>query len=270
METAVPLRSRTAAAVTTALLALLTGCGGEGAAEPGEGSTVVMEDDLVEGFVQQVGEMGIVEWRSQMLTKAPQHGGKRIFELTGRYSPSTGYSEVSMDSAIDGVKQQVDYLVVAGRTYFNSEDWGPAASDCWVDITGDVARTWGLPTQLDPTWPVTAARAVRLQGEGARVGIPSADVVRGMPRGLFPAVPPALKGIEAGAEIIPHGPLLEVGVDVAQMWADIPEDQRASVDPHRAGWWAMTLQEARDGSAVQPPAHVFDPAVTAPRRCMKG
>lgn len=270
METAVSLRSRTAAAVATGLLALLAGCGGEGVAEPASGTTVVMEDDLLEGLAAQVADMGVVEWRSQMLTKAPQHGGKRIFELTGRYSPATGYSEVSMDSAIDGVQQQVDYLVVAGRTYFNSEDWGPSASECWADITGDAARTWGLPTELDPTWPVTGSRAVRLQGEGVRIALPAAAAVRGMPRGLFPTVPPALEGVEAGGEIIPHGPLLEVNVDVAQMWTDIPEPQRASVDTRRAGWWAMTLQESRDGSAVKPPTHVFDPMLTPPRRCMKG
>ena len=72
--------------------------------------------------------MGIVEWHGQLLTKNPDNGGKRIFDLDGRYSPSTGYSELSMDSAIGGDVQQVDYLVVAGRTYFNSEVWGPNAA----------------------------------------------------------------------------------------------------------------------------------------------
>ena len=111
---------------------------------------------------------------------------------------------------------------------------------------------------------------MRLSGEGAWVAMPAGAVIRGMPRGMFPEVPAALKGVEAGAEIIPHGPLLEIGVDVDAMWADIPAEEQDTVDTHRAGWWAMTVRESRDGSSVQPPAHVFDPLVTPPGRCMKG
>ena len=84
-----------------------------------------MEDEQLEGLVAQVDTMGIVEWHGQLLTKNPDNGGKRIFDLDGRFSPATGYSELSMDSVIDGNAQQVDYLVVNGRTYFNSDVWGP-------------------------------------------------------------------------------------------------------------------------------------------------
>lgn len=258
-----------AAAAVAGVLTLLTGCAAEAPADAAKGKTIILEDDQLEGFVEQVQDMGIVEWRGQLLTKAPQHNGRRIFELSGRFSPSTGYSAVSMDSAIGGVKQQVDYLVVADRTYFNSHAWGPGAADCWADITGDPARTWGLPTDLDPTWPVSAARAVRLIGEGVEVAIPANKVLTGMPRGLFPTVPEGLKGIEAKATIIPHGPLLELGVDVANMWADVPEEKRAGVDTKSAGWWAMTMQEDRAGDAVAPPTHVFDPMVTPPSQCKK-
>lgn len=82
-------------------------------------------------------------------------------------------------------------------------------------------------------------------------------------------MPGALKGIEVGASVIPHGPLLEVGVDVSTMWADVPEPQRAAVPTRGPGWWSMTLQEARDGLAVQPPTHVFDPKAVSPRHCMR-
>jgi hypothetical protein len=262
-------RSLAAVAAATAVVTLLSACGGETAADAASGAAVVMEDDLLEGFVEQVQDMGVVEWRGQLLTKSPTAKGKRIFELSGRFSPSTGYSEVSMDSEINGVEENVDYLQVAGRTYFNSDAWGPGSAECWVDITDDTARTWGLPTELDPTWPVSASRAVRSTSEGVVVAVPAKDVITGMPRGLFPAVPDGLGDIEARATITPHGPLLEVGVDVATMWSTIPEDRLASIDTQRVGWWAMTMQESRDGNAVAPPTHVFDPQVTTPRGCTK-
>jgi hypothetical protein len=260
-------RALVATATATAVAALLSACGGETAADTAEGKVIVMEDDQLEGFVEQVEAMGVVEWRGQLLTKSPEAGGRRIFELSGRYSPSTGYSEVSMDSSIDGVEEQVDYLVVADRTYFNSDAWGPGSAECWVDITDDPARTWGLPTQLDPTWPVSASRAVRRTGGGVVVAVPAKAVLTGMPRGLFPVVPEGLKGIEARASVVPHGPLLEVGVDVTNMWSTVPEEQLASIDTKKAGWWAMTMQESRDGGSVAPPTHVFDPLVTPPRQC---
>jgi hypothetical protein len=258
-----------AAAVASGLLLALSACGGSGQAAEGKTGDVVMEGEQLEAMVAQVNKMGIVEWHGQLLTKNPDNGGKRIFDLDGRFSPSTGYSELSMDSAIDGNLQQVDYLVVNGRTYFNSDDWGPNASSCWADITDDVQRSWALPTDLDPTWPVTAARAIRLAGDGVAVGIPAKDVITGMPRGLFPDVPAALDGIEAHAEVIPHGHLIEVGVDVLNMWNDVPEEQLAAIATRKAGWWAMTMKESQDGSNIVPPQHVFDPAVTPPTQCKR-
>ena len=168
----------------------LNACGGSGEAAATKGDDFMLEGEKLEALNGQVAKMGIVEWHGQLLTKNPDNGGKRIFDLDGRYSPSTGYSELSMDSAIGGDVQQVDYLVVAGRTYFNSEVWGPNAADCWADITDDQeGRSWALPTDLDPTWPVTAARAVKLAGDGVAVGVPAKAVLTGMPRGLFPSVP---------------------------------------------------------------------------------
>ena len=96
-------------------------------------------------MVAQVDKMGIVEWHGQLLTKNPDNGGRRILDLDGRFSPSTGYSELSMDSASTATPQQVDYLVVNGRTYFNSETWGPDAADCWADITDDAEPQLGAP-----------------------------------------------------------------------------------------------------------------------------
>lgn len=264
-------RPLVAAAAATAVMTLLGACGGETAAETPGGPTaeksIVMEDDQLKAFNQQVQDMGVVQWRGQLLTKSPEANGKRIFELSGRFSPSTGYSEVSMDSAIDGVNEKVDYLVVADRTYFNSDAWGPGSAECWADITGDAARTWGLPTQLDPTWPVSESRATRVTGGGVQVAVAAKTVLTGMPRGLFPVVPEGLKGVEARASIVPHGKLLAVSVDVNTMWAAIPEEQRATIDTRRAGWWAMTMQESLDGKSVAPPTYVFDPQVTPPRQC---
>ena len=229
-----------------------------------------MEGEQLASLVTQVNKMGIVEWHGQLLTKNPDNGGKRIFDLDGRYSPSTGYSELSMDSAIDGKVEQVDYLVVNGRTYFNSEVWGPNAANCWVDITEDQeGRSWALPTDLDPTWPVLSARAIRLAGDGVTVGMPAKDVITGMPRGLFPNVPAALDAVEAKAVITPHGHLIEVGVDVLNMWNDVPEEELANINTRRAGWWAMTMKESQNGSNIVPPQHVFDPATTPPSQCKR-
>lgn len=260
------------ATASAALLLGLTACGDSGSASSGEtekSEKSVSEGDQLAGLVTQVDDMGVVEWSGQLLTKAPDSGGRQIFELSGRFNGSTGHSEVTMDSRIDGNNQMVDYLVVAGRTYFNSEAWGPSASDCWADITDDPARTWALPTQLDPTWPVSDATAVKRDGDGVQVAIPAQVVLMGMPRGLFPTVPAGLRGVQADGVVIPHGPLLEVGVDVVGMWADVPPGELADIDTKRAGWWSMTMKESQDGSSVQPPKHVFDPVVTPPSQCMK-
>ena len=117
------------------------------------------------GMVAQVDKMGIVEWHGQLLTKSPDKGGKRILDLDGRFSPSTGYSEVSMDTTLDGNAQQIDYLVVNDRTYFNSEAWGPGSDDCWADITDDD----GLQLGACPT------RARPRAGRSPRVGALAAD-----------------------------------------------------------------------------------------------
>lgn len=258
-----------AAALTAGLLLTLSGCGGSGNAAATKTQDIVMEGEQLEGLVAQVKTMGIVEWHGQLLTKNPDNGGKRIFDLDGRFSPSTGYSELSMDSAIDGNLQQVDYLVVNGRTYFNSDDWGPNAASCWADITDDAARSWALPTDLDPTWPVLSARAIRLAGDGVAVGMPAQDVITGMPRGLFPNVPAALDAVEAKGVITPHGHLIEVGVDVLNMWNDVPEEELADIDTRRAGWWAMTMKESQNGANIALPQHVFDPTVTPPSQCKR-
>lgn len=257
------------AALGAALLLPLGACGGSGEAASTDTSDVLLEGEQLEAMVTQVDRMGIVEWHGQLLTKNPENGGRRIFDLDGRYSPSTGYSELSMDSAIDGNKQQVDYLVVAGRTYFNSDDWGPNAADCWADITGDEARSWALPTDLDPTWPVQAARAIRLAGNGVAVGVPATKVITGMPRGLFPTVPGALDDVEAKAVVEPHGHLIEVGVDVVSMWNEVPKQELAAIETRKAGWWAMTMKESQNGASIVPPKYVFDPAVTPPSQCKR-
>jgi hypothetical protein len=260
-----------AGALGAGLLLALSGCGGSGTAAATKGDAVIMEGEQLDGMVAQVNKMGIVEWHGQLLTKNPDNGGKRIFDLDGRFSPSTGYSEISMDSVIDGDAQQVDYLVVNGRTYFNSQAWGPNADTCYVDITEDPtpARSWALPSDLDPTWPVTSARAIRLAGDGVSVGVPAKAVITGMPRGLFPDVPAGLDGIEAKAVITPHGHLIEVGVDVLSMWNEVPAEELAAIETRKAGWWAMTMKESQDGAAIAPPQHVFDPAVTPPSQCKR-
>lgn len=258
-----------ASALAATLLLALTGCGGSGSAAATKTTDVLLEGDQLAALTSQVEKMGIVEWHGQLLTKNPDNGGKRIFDLDGRYSPATGYSQLSMDSVIDGKAEQVDYLVVSGRTYFNSDAWGPGASTCWADVTDKPDYSWALPTDLDPTWPVKDARAIRLSGDGVTVGIPARQVILGMPRGLFPDVPGGLADIEADAVVTPHGHLIEVAVDVLNMWNDVPEEDMASIDTRKAGWWAMTMKESQDGSAITPPARVFDPQVTPPSQCKR-
>lgn len=259
-----------AAVLGATVLVALTGCGGSGTAASTKGGDVVLEGEQLDSMVAQVDKMGIIEWHGQLLTKNPDNGGKRIFDLDGRFSPSTGYTALSMDSVIDGNPQQVDYLVVAGRTYFNSEDWGPNAADCWVDITEDQeGRSWALPTDLDPTWPVTSARAIRLSGDGVAVGVPATDVITGMPRGLFPTVPTALADVEAKAVVTPHGHLIEVGVDVLNMWSEVPKAELASIQTRKAGWWAMTMKPSQNDASIAPPKYVFDPKVTPPTQCKR-
>jgi hypothetical protein len=258
-----------AAALACGLLLALTGCGGSGTAASGKTQDAALLGAQLEGMVKQVDKMGIVEWHGQLLTKNPDNGGKRLLDLSGRFSPSTGYTELSLDSTIDGNVQQVDYLVVAGRSYFNSDIWGPGAADCWADITDDVARTWALPTDLNPSWPLTTARPVELDGEDVAVSLPFKEVLAGLPRGLFPTVPSVPYDTEAKGVIAPHGHLVEVGVDLVSLWNDLSKEQRAAFDTRRAGWWAMTMKESTNGANIVPPQHVFDPAVTPPSQCTR-
>ena len=258
-----------ACALGAALLVTLTGCGGSGSAAASKTEKDDLLGEKLTAMVAQVDKMGIVEWHGQLLTKRPDKGGKRIFDLDGRYSASTGYSELSMSSTIDGTAQQVDYLVIADRTYFNSETWGPGSDECWVDITDDEARSWGLPQELDPSWPLKSGLAKELDGEDVSVAIPFKNVLAGLPRGLFPVAPSLPYDTEAPAFIAPHGHLIEVGVDVLGMWATLPKDQRAKIDTRRAGWWAMTMKESQNGASIVPPKYVFDPAVTPPSQCKR-
>ncbi len=257
------------AAALAAGLLTLSGCGGSGTAAATKTEGSVLLGQQLENMVSQVDTMGVVEWHGQLLTKNPDKGGKQIFDLGGRYSPSTGDSELSMDSAINGKVQQVDYLVVADRTYFNSEDWGPDASDCWADITDDPARSWGLPTELDPSWALTNARPTALDGDDVAAAIPFKQVLDGLPRGLIPVIPTVPYDTEAEAFIAPHGFLIEVGVDVVSMWNTLPKQQRAGINTRGAGWWAMTMKQAQDESSIAPPQHVFDPAITPPSQCKR-
>ena len=257
-----------AAALAAGALMVLSGCGGSGSAASAKTEGAALLGEKLTGMVGQVDKMGIVEWHGQMLTKNPDKGGRRILDLDARFSPSTGYSEISMDTTIDGNAQQIDYLVVNDRTYFNSEMWGPGANDCWADITDDEERSWALPRILDPKWALTEGRALAAEGEDVTVSLGFKDVLAGLPRGLFKEVPALPYDTEAKAFIEPHGHLLEVGVDVAGMWSKLPKAQRAALDA-RVGWWAMTMKEATDGSSIAPPGHVFDPAVTPPSQCKK-
>lgn len=257
-----------AAALAAGALMVLSGCGGSGtAAEPKATGAALLGEKLT-GMVTQVDKMGIVEWHGQMLTKSPDKGGKRILDLSSRFSPSTGYSEVSMDTTLDGKAQQIDYLVVNNRTYFNSEAWGPGSDDCWVDITDDENYTWGLPRVLDPKWALTEGRALSADGDDVNVSLGYKDVLAGLPKGLFKTVPSLPYDTEAKAVIEPHGHLIEVGVDVAGMWSKLPKAQRAALDA-RVGWWSMTMKEATDDTSIAPPAFVFDPLVTPPSQCKR-
>jgi hypothetical protein len=258
-----------ASAVAAGLMLTVSACGGSGTAASPKTEGAVMLGEQLTGMVSQVEKMGIVEWHGQLLTKNPDKGGERIYNIDGRYSPSTGYSELSMDSAVDGNVQQIDYLVVNDRAYFNSENWGPGAANCWSDITGDAARTWGLPTELDPSWPLTVSRAIGLDGDDVDVAIALKPVLAGLPRGLFTSTPAVPYDTEAEAVISPHGHLIEVGVDIQSMWKDAPKSAMADFDTRSAGWWAMTMKESPNGKNIVPPAYVFDPKVTPPSQCKR-
>ena len=216
--------------------------------------------------------MGIVEWHGQLLTKNPDNGGKRIFDLDGRFSPSTGYSELSMDSAIDGNVQQVDYLVVAGRTYFNSEVVGPQRRQ----LLGRHHRRRGpqlgaadrpRPDLAGHGGPRDHARRRRRRASAS----PPRTCSPACRAACSPTVPAALDDVEARAVITPHGHLIEVGVDVVNMWNDAaprPSSRRST--RASAGWWAMTMKESQDGTDIVPPQYVFDPTVTPPSQCKRG
>lgn len=257
-----------AAALAAGALMVLSGCGGSGNAAATKTEGAQLLGQKLTDMVSTVDKMGIVEWHGQLLTKSPDKGGRRIFNLDSRFSPSTGYSEVSMDTVLDGNAQQIDYLVVNDRTYFNSEAWGPVANDCWADITGNDEYGWALPRELDPAWAITQGRALSADGEDVTVSLGFKDVLAGMPRGLFDVVPTLPYDTEAKAVIEPHGHLIEVGIDVTGMWGKLPKDQKAALDK-RVGYWAMTMKESPDGSSIKPPMHVFDPKVTPPSQCKR-
>ncbi len=257
-----------AAALAAGALMVLSGCGGSGSAAASKTEGAQLLGEKLTDMVSTVDKMGIVEWHGQLLTKSPDKGGRRIFNLDSRFSPSTGYSEISMDTVLDGNAQQVDYLVVNDRTYFNSEAWGPVANDCWADITGNDEYGWALPRELDPAWAITQGRAVSADDEGVTVSLGFKDVLAGLPRGLFKEVPSLPYDTEAPAVIEPHGHLIEVGVDVAGMWSKLPKEQKATLDK-RFGYWAMTMKESPNGKSIKPPMHVFDPKVTPPSQCKR-
>ncbi|RYB95170.1 hypothetical protein EUA93_12935 [Nocardioides oleivorans] len=259
-----------AVALGAALLVTVTGCGGSGTAAATKTEDSQLLGQKLEAMVGQVDKMGIIEWHGQLLTKNPDKGGKRLVDLEGRYSPSTGYSQLSVDSVVDGVSQQIDYLVVNDRAYFNSDLWGPNAADCWAEVTGDAERTWALPTDLDPTWPFATARAISADGDDVSVAIGFKSVSPGLPRGLVPALANVPYDTEASAFFAPHGPLIEVGIDVNSMWQKLPKAQRANIDTRNAGWWAMTLQASQDDSGINAPKYIFDNKVTAPSQCKRG
>jgi hypothetical protein len=60
-----------------------------------------------------------------------------------------------------------------------------------------------------------------------------------------------------------------VGVDVVNMWNEVPEADLAKIDTRKAGWWAMTMKESQNGANIVPPKYVFDPAVTPPSQCKR-
>ncbi|MBD3913014.1 hypothetical protein [Nocardioides hwasunensis] len=259
-----------ASALCAGLLVALAGCGGSGTAAATKTTDAVLLGQQVQDLIAQVDDMGVVEWHGQMLTKNPDQGGKRIFDVAARLDAASGDSELSVTSSIDGKEQQIDYLLIKDRTYFNSDAWGPGAATCWADITGDSERTWALPADLDPSWALKAARAIKLDGKDVMVSLPYKQVLAGMPRGLFTDVPTVSYDTEAAGVISPHGPLIEVGVDVQSMWKKLTKEQRAELATNRTGWWAMTMRESSDDSAVAPPPKVFDPVVTPPSQCKRG
>ena len=262
--------ARRAVGLATILVVALTACGAS-ADDTGdaEGAAAQSEKEQLRTMVDQVDAMKVVEWRGQLLTANPDSGGKQILELSGRYDPGSGASTLAMDSVLDGEAQQVDYVVVDGRTYFNSDDWGVGAEDCYVDITDDASRTWAIPRDLDPRWSVSTARAVRPIGSGVAVDVRGSRLMDGLPRGLFPDVPAAVDKIKVRAIVKGHGPLVEVAVDVAGMWGKVPPEALAGFDTRRSGWWAMTMRESDDGAPIEEPRHVFDNTVTAPTQCTR-
>lgn len=262
--------ARRAGGLATILVVALTACGpsGNGGAHA-EGAGEQSDKQQLRSMADQVDAMKIVEWHGQLLTANPDSGGKQIFELSGRFDPRSGSTTLAMDSVLDGQAQQVDYVVVDGHTYFNSDDWGAGAEDCFVDITGDAARSWALPTDLDPRWAVSRARAVRPIGSGVAVDVPGARLMDGLPRGLFEGVPAAVDKLKARAIVKGHGPLVEVAVDVAGMWGRVPPEALVGFDTRRSGWWAMTIRESTDDAPIEQPEHVFDSSVTAPSQCAR-
>lgn len=258
--------------VAVALCAALSGCAEKAASSDGGGAVAapVAEDELLAEYAKMVKRMAVVEWQGQAFKKPPAHGAKRpVVEVEGRWFRDTGDSELTMTSYEGRREEKVDYLALGDRLYFNSDDWGFAAKDCWADITGDHSRSWALPSELDPTWAITAARPMRLQGDGMRGAVPQADAIAGLPRGFYPQAPAALGDLEAQVEMSRHGDLLVLGVDIATMWSDVDEQARGAFDK-RGAWWAMTVEESGDTSAPQPPQRVFDPSTTPPSQCMKG
>ncbi len=261
---------RRAGVLTTILVAALTACGSSGGGgTSADDAASQTEKEQLSAMADQVDAMKVVEWQGQLLTANPDSGGKEILTLNGRFDPATGASTLAMDSVLDGEVQQVDYVVVDDRTYFNSDDWGVNAADCYVDITEDSARGWAIPRDLDPRWSVSKARAVRPIGSGVAVDLPGAKLIGGLPRGLFTGVPAEVDEVKARAIVKGHGPLVEVAVDVAGMWGKVPPTALAGFNTRRAGWWAMTIREASDATSIEVPRHVFDNKVTAPTQCKR-
>ncbi|MEO6512959.1 MAG: hypothetical protein ABIO16_18320, partial [Nocardioides sp.] len=104
-----------AAVLAAGALLVLSGCGGSGSAAEPKATGAALLGEKLTSMVDTVDKMGIVEWHGQLLTKSPDKGGRRILDLDARFSSSTGYSEISMDTTLDGNAQQVDYLVVNDR-----------------------------------------------------------------------------------------------------------------------------------------------------------
>lgn len=264
------LNASWAAALAAGLLLTLSGCGGSGSAAATETQAAERLGEKVSELVAQVDKMGIMEWHGQLLTKNPDKGGKRLLDLNGRFSRASGYMAISMDSTLDGKSEQVDYLVLNDRIYFNSENWGPGSDDCWAEVTDAPAYSWALPTELDPTWPLRLGRPVGIDGDDLSMALSFKQVLGGLPRGLFPAPPSVPYDTEAKAFVAPHSQLLEVGIDVQGLWNQIPKAQRATFDTRGTGWWAMTMKQSNNDASIAPPKYLFDPAVTPPSKCQRG